>query len=255
MSYADLLPEVLDIARRAGVAILEVYRGAFEAERKADGTPVTAADTTSEAIISAALGELTPEIPVIGEESAAAGVAKAVLDERFWLVDPLDGTREFLKRNDEFCVCVGLVSQHAPVLGVVLGPALDVAYAGAEPGTAVVVEGSAPPRPIGCRASPMEGLTAMVSRSHADNQRLEPLLHEHNVQDRRTLGSALKFGVLAAGDADIYPRIGPTHEWDTAAGHAILLSAGGRVETLEGKPLTYGKPGLLNPGFIAFGLR
>lgn len=253
MSYADLLPDILDIARQASAAILEVYRGGFEVERKADGSPVTAADTTSEAIISAALGELTPEIPVIGEESAATGIAKAFLDERFWLVDPLDGTREFLKRNDEFCVCIGLISQRAPVLGVVLGPALDVAYAGAEPGTAVIVEGSAPPRPISCRASPAEGLTAMVSRSHANKQQLEPLLREHRVRDRVILGSALKFGALAAGDADIYPRIGPTHEWDTAAGHAILLSAGGRVETLEGAPLTYGKPDLLNPGFIALG--
>ena len=255
--FAPLLPAVCDIVRRAGAAIMTVYATDFSAERKSDGSPVTEADTAAEAIILPALRRQTPEIPIISEEHMADGEAPDISAGRFWLVDPLDGTREFLKRNDEFTVNIGLVEDHEPVFGVLYAPALDTMFFGAGAGSAMRAQGGGDAHPISCRDVSPAGLDVLVSRSHSRNERLDEYLSGKTVRERVPCGSALKFGVLAAGEADLYPRFGPTSEWDTAAGHAIVRAAGGNVETFDGHPLTYGKRDkkFLNPGFVAFGRR
>jgi 3'(2'), 5'-bisphosphate nucleotidase len=174
--------------------------------------------------------------------------------DRFWAIDPLDGTREFVARNGEFAVLIALIEEGRPVLGVVHGPAARVTYAACGPGTAVRRRNGGPPEPIRAR-SPKDGLVVIHSRSHENSRRLGEFLADYPVRERKSCGSALKFGVIAAGEADLYPRFGTTMEWDTAAGQAILEAAGGRVETLTGTPLAYGKPGFKNDGFLAWGRR
>ena len=252
---ATLLPAARDLADAAGAVIMAVYRTAFDATRKDDGTPLTEADTAAEAAIVPGLRALTPDIPVVSEEEVSAGEGPEKVGRTFWLVDPLDGTREFLKRNDEFTVNIGLIVEGVPSLGVLFAPALGLMYTAAGPGTATLRNGETPARPISCRRAPDDGAAVMVSRSHATNDKLDAWLADKNVRDRIPRGSALKFGLLAEGKADIYPRFGPTCEWDTAAGHAIVLAAGGTVETFDGAPLAYGKPGFLNPGFVVHGRR
>jgi len=256
---AALIPAVRDLAYAAGDAILDIYRTDFDSTRKDDGSPLTLADTASERVIVPGLRALTPEIPVISEEEHANGESPTDIGDRFWLVDPLDGTREFLKRNDEFTVNIGLVDAGVPRVGILYAPALDLMYAGATGEGATLIEGHdgvrGEERAIECRAVPDEGMDVLVSRSHAVNDRLEEYLADMNVRNRMPQGSALKFGRLAAGEADIYPRFGPTCEWDTGAGHAIVLAAGGSLETFDGTPLPYSKPRYLNPGFVAFGRR
>ena len=248
----DLLDAVDRIAVAAGQAILPIYHAAETAAlAKADGTPVTAADHASEAVILAALAELTPDIPVVSEEAVAAGHRPEVDAGGFWLVDPLDGTKEFIERRSSFTVNIALIVDGRPVLGVVLAPATGDRFLGLGNGMAWSVDSAR--RPIAVRVPPDEGLTVVASRSHGDTDRLERYLAGHAVAARTSIGSSLKFCLLAKGEADLYPRFGRTMEWDTAAGHAVLLAAGGRVETAEGAPLTYGKPGFENPVFIAFG--
>jgi 3'(2'), 5'-bisphosphate nucleotidase len=174
---------------------------------------------------------------------------------RFWAVDPLDGTREFIARNGEFAVNIGLVEEGRPVLGIVHGPAARVTYAAIGPGSATRQLGGGRPEPISARLPPADGLVVVHSRSHENSRRLAEFLEGRPVKARRQCGSALKFGLIAAGEGDLYPRFGPTMEWDTAAGQAILEAAGGRVETFAGATLAYGKPGLKNDGFIAWGRR
>lgn len=255
--FAPLLPAVCDIARQAGAAIMAIYATDFSAERKADGSPVTEADTAAEAIILPALRALTPDIPIVSEEHMADSQAPDISGRRFWLVDPLDGTREFLKRNDEFTVNIGLIDDLEPVFGVLYAPALDALYFGAGAGSAMRSQDGGDAQPIGCRDVPPDGIDVLVSRSHSRNDRLDDYLSGRNVRARIPCGSALKFGVLAAGEADLYPRFGPTSEWDTAAGHAIVRAAGGEVETFDGRPFAYGKcqEAFLNPGFVAYGRR
>lgn len=255
--YASLLPAACDAAQRAGTAILEVYAEDFSAERKADGSPVTEADKAAEAIILPALHALTPDIPAVSEEDIAAGSKPDISGGRFWLVDPLDGTREFLKRNGEFSVNIGLIADGIPVLGVLHGPVGGVTYTGAGPGTAMRLEADGKATPISCRETPPDGIDVLVSRSHRHDDKLSAYLADKSVRGRIPCGSALKFGMLAAGEGDLYPRFGPTSEWDTAAGHAILLAAGGALETFDGTPFIYGKQDLnfRNPGFVAFGRR
>lgn len=258
---ARLIAPVSAAALAAGEAILAVYRTDFDAERKDDGSPVTLADTAAEAVILPALAAVTPAIPIVSEEQVSAGEGPDRVGRRYWLVDPLDGTREFLKRNDEFTVNIGLVEDGTPVFGVLYAPALGLLYAAAGPGTATLSKSGGPARPIACREVPASGLDVLVSRSHSRNDKLEAWLEAnrgaHEVHERIPAGSALKFGRLAEGAGDVYPRLGPTCEWDTAAGHAILLAAGGRVETLEGEPFTYGRArtDFLNPSFVAWGRR
>lgn len=248
-----LLTAVVALARQAGAKILEIYHSDFTAERKDDGTPVTVADTAAEAIILPGLRALTPGIPAIGEESAAAGNDQPVDSDTFWLVDPLDGTREFVKRNDEFSVNIGLIENGVPALGVVHGPVSGITYAAHGPGTAVVTHGElSQARPVHQRTRDPAALTALVSRSHSVGDRLGAYLNTLPVGNRLPCGSALKFGLLADGQADFYPRFGPTSEWDTAAGHAVLLAVGGHLEAWQGEPWRYNKPGFKNPGFLAY---
>jgi 3'(2'), 5'-bisphosphate nucleotidase len=244
-----LLDAVAAIARRAGAVIMEVYETDFAVRGKADASPVTAADERAEALIVPALQALAPEVPVVAEEAVAAGACPQV-GEWFWLVDPLDGTKEFIGRNGEFTVNVALVRRGEPVLGVVLAPALGRLFAGVV-GQGAWVEDAGGRRPIRCRPVPDAGLTVVASRSHGDAAALDAYLAGRKVAALANAGSSLKLCLVAAGEADLYPRLGRTMEWDIAAGHAVLAAAGGRVMTLGGEPLRYGKPGFENPHFAA----
>ncbi len=251
--YASMLPEIAALARRAGAAIMEIYATDFDHQTKADKSPVTAADLAAEAIIETDLAQLTPDIPLVAEEAASEGRLPEISNGRFWLVDPLDGTREFLNRNDEFTVNIALIVDAVPVLGVVHAPALALTYTGIRGAGATLVRDGQPVAPIAVRPAPNEGVTIVASRRHGDPEAIDRLLRGHPVTGRKTAGSSLKFCLVAAGAADIYPRFGRTMEWDTAAGHAVLAGAGGQVTDAHGAPLTYGKPGFENPPFIAWG--
>jgi len=248
---AYLLAAIRPVAEDAGAATLRYY-GHAVASLKTDGSPVTAADQAAEDIILAALADLTPEIPVIAEEAMAKGPAPEVAGRRFWLVDPLDGTREFLSGNGEFTVNIALIEDGRPILGVVVAPALGQSYGGYGPGTATLADADGE-RPIQVRPVPPEGETVMGSRSHGDPAAMERFLADRKVAAFRAAGSSLKLCLIARGEADVYPRFGPTMEWDIAAGHAVLAAAGGRVLTLEGGPFLYGKPDYRNGPFIASG--
>jgi 3'(2'), 5'-bisphosphate nucleotidase len=248
-----LLEQVSEIAKGAGELVMAVYRSDFAARSKDDASPVTEADEQAEALILMRLRSLTPEIPIVAEEEVAAGRIPRI-DRVFWLVDPLDGTREFIRRNDEFTVNIALVEDGEPTLGVVLAPALGRLFAGAQ-GVGAWVEDASGRRSIGCRAVPGEGLTVVASRSHGDAAALDAYLADRKVATIRGAGSSLKLCVIAAGEADLYPRLGRTMEWDIAAGHAVLAAAGGSVAELSGQPLLYGKPGFENPHFVAQGPR
>jgi 3'(2'), 5'-bisphosphate nucleotidase len=246
-----MLDQIIAAARSAGAAILEIYATDFDVSSKVDASPVTAADERAEAIILDALAAITPEIPVISEEAASAGRIPHV-DHRFWLVDPLDGTKEFISRNGEFTVNIALIENNQPVLGVVLAPALNRLFAGVV-GEGAFIEDATGRRAIHCRAAPPEGLTVVSSRSHGDAEALDAFLAGRKVAASVNAGSSLKLCLIAAGEADMYPRLGRTMEWDIAAGHAVLSAAGGRVKTLAGNELSYGKDGLDNPHFVATG--
>jgi 3'(2'), 5'-bisphosphate nucleotidase len=250
----SLLPPVIAIARRAGAAIMPFFQGVYATAHKDDHSPVTDADHAADAAIKPALAALLPGVPVVTEESVAGAPSPATLaQERFWLVDPLDGTKEFIAHRAEFTVNIALVERGRPVLGVLLVPPTDLVYAAAGPGTAVMLENGGPARAIAARSAPSAGLVVAHSRSHSRRDDLETFLAPFRVAGRIVMGSALKFGLIAEGRADLYPRLGPTSEWDTAAGQAILEAAGGSVLDLEGRPLGYGKPRFLNPPFVARG--
>ena len=273
---------VTELALKAGQVVMSVYqaRAGAQVTYKADASPVTIADEQAEACILEGLAALTPGLPVVAEEAVSRGVGVQVGEgARFWLVDPLDGTREFIARNGEFTVNIALVEGGRPVLGVVLAPALPqgpalylgvagqgawrAAWAPLAPGDAWGCAPAFPPsqgapwQPIRARAAPPAGITVVGSRSHGDDQAMQTFLASRSgsppVTDRRGIGSSLKFCLLAEGQADLYPRLGRTMEWDTAAGHAVLQAAGGRVLTLQAEPLSYGKPGFENPHFVAEG--
>jgi 3'(2'), 5'-bisphosphate nucleotidase len=254
VSLHPLLPEVVAIARRAGAAIMPFFQGVYATAHKEDRTPVTDADHAADALLKPALAALLPGVPVVTEESVAAAPApEALARRRFWLVDPLDGTKEFLAHRAEFTVNIALVEGGRPILGVLHVPPENVSYAAAGPGTAVKIEGEAAPRPIAARVAPAAGLVVAHSRSHNRRADLEAFLAPYRVSERVIMGSALKFGLIAEGRVDLYPRLGPTGEWDTAAGQAILEAAGGTVTDRAGRPLGYGKPGFINPAFFAKG--
>lgn len=244
------------IASEAGKVIMAIYALEIVAQSKADGSPVTDADRAAEAVIRARLGEVLPDVPVIAEESftGIAGPAPA----RFVLVDPLDGTREFISRNGEFTVNIALVEDARPVVGCVYAPALNELYlAGEGAYRAPLRPGEIPPaltlmQKLATKPYPAEGLRAMASRSHLDAES-EALLRRLPVASWKPAGSSLKFCLIAQGDGDIYPRLAPTMEWDTAAGHAVLTAAGGCVIGRDGAPLRYGKAGFRNTGFVAWG--
>lgn len=241
----------------AAVPIMEIYGRDFEARAKADGSPVSDADERAEAVILEALVSLLPDVPVIAEE-ATAQHGLATCGSCFVLVDPLDGTREFLRRNGEFTVNIALVREGRPVAGAVYAPALGRLFWGGAAAFACTVQPGEPlPQPgqwreLQVRAQGGGALVAMASRSHGDAH-TEQFLESLHIKEWRAAGSSLKFCALAAGEADIYPRFGPTMEWDTAAGDAVLRAAGGMVYGADGLPLLYGKTdrGLRNGAFIA----
>ena len=253
---AHLVDPLRDLARRAGRAIMAHYRKGVEVRTKLDNSPVTVADEAAEEIILRGLKALTPHIPVVSEEAASGGDIPTIEGTRFWLVDPLDGTREFISHNGEFTVNIALIENGAPVLGVVHVPAHAATYTGvlaeAGPGQATLAEDGGRPYPITARKAATDGLVVAISRSHL-NTATTDYLASLKVASCRKAGSSLKFCLLAAAQADLYPRFGPTMEWDTAAGHAVLRAAGGSVRTEDGIDLRYGKPGFRNPNFIARG--
>ena len=250
---ASLLPQVLGAVAAAGTAILEVYATAHEVEYKADDSPLTRADRAAHEILATRLAAIAPQVPVLSEE-ATANHARAVRGSwrEYWLVDPLDGTREFISRNGEFTVNVALVRDHRPVLGVVAAPALGLTYYAAEGLGAFRRQDGGPPEPIRARRA-AEPLVVVGSRSHRGDS-LDAILAQLGPHELRPMGSALKFCLVAEGSADFYPRLGPTSEWDTAAAQAVLEAAGGAVTTLDGSPLRYNeRDTLLNPHFMAWG--
>jgi 3'(2'), 5'-bisphosphate nucleotidase len=249
---------LLNIALRAALAggeeVMRVHADPFEVIQKDDQTPVTEADLASERAIIAILTAAVPDIPIVSEETVPAeGFSSPA--SRFWCVDPLDGTKEFIARNGEFSVLIALIEHGIPVLGVVHGPAAGVTYVGHGPGTAMGRREGGDFAAIQARVPSPDGIVVVHSRSHENSRRLAEYFQNRPVIERKQCGSALKFGVLAAGEADFYPRFGTTMEWDTAAGQAVLEAAGGHVFGLDGERLGYGKPGLKNDGFVAWGAR
>ncbi|MEC9268161.1 MAG: 3'(2'),5'-bisphosphate nucleotidase CysQ [Pseudomonadota bacterium] len=249
-----LLPAIEKAARDAGATIMRIYATDFETRTKDDASPVTEADEAAEAIILPMLNALTPDVPVVAEEAAAAGDIPDVGDGPFWLVDPLDGTKEFLKRNGEFTVNIALIQDREPLVGVVFLPAKGVLYSGirGEGAWRTLEDGAR--GPISVRQPPEEGLTVVGSRSHGDPAEMEAFLKGRPVAENLAAGSSLKFCLVAEGKADVYPRLGRTMEWDVAAGHAVLSGAGGIVTTTDGTPFRYAKNAIFeNPHFVAWG--
>lgn len=255
MTANGMLDAVVELAHRAGDAILEVYQTEFVVEDKADDSPLTRADLASHNIICAALGRLTPDLPLISEEGGLADFAERRRWTRYWLIDPLDGTREFVKRNGEFTVNIALIEKQRPVLGVVYVPVTGMTYAAAvghgamrsEKGgdftaLSVAARSAAPPRIVGSRSHRGSSLDAYLAA-----------LGDHQFMP---MGSSLKFCRVAEGAADLYPRFGPTSEWDTAAAQAVVEQAGGAVLCMDGRPLLYNsKADMLNPHFMVLGPR
>jgi 3'(2'), 5'-bisphosphate nucleotidase len=255
---AALLPRLVEIAAAAGARIVAVRERPLAVTAKGDGTPLTEADLAAEAIIAAGLAEAAPGVPVVSEEGVNRRAPPA--GKAFLLVDPLDGTKEFLGPSGEFTVNIALIEAGRPVCGVVHAPALGRVWqglAGRGAASAVLPPGADPAgiawRAIHARPRPA-GFVAVASRSHPDPA-TEAFLASLPVAERRSVGSSLKFCLLAEGEADVYPRLAPTMEWDTAAGHAVLEAAGGRVTTPDGAPFLYGKAGqdFRNGPFVAWG--
>ena len=248
MDHPQLLEDIAAAAREAGEAILEVVRRGYEVEHKQDLSPVTQADRAAELVILAALARAAPGVPVIAEEEVAAGRIPAHGDTYF-LVDPLDGTKEFVRGGDDYTVNIGLIEGGTPALGVVYSPARGTLHAGLV-GEGAWLEDGEGRRPIRTRERGAQ-IVAVASKSHFTQNTADYLEAAVGVCEHLGIGSSLKFCVVAEGQADIYPRLGPTSEWDTAAGHAVLLAAGGRVDGPAGTPLRYGKTTFLNRGFLA----
>lgn len=249
--YEISLPAIVSLAKQAGEAIMSVYRsGDAGATSKADESPLTLADLASHRVIVDGLSRLTPDIPILSEEAAEIPYAERSGWTRFWLVDPLDGTKEFIKRNGEFTVNIALIEDGAPVLGVVYAPVLDVCYYAARDDGAYMQRGDAAAQAISVeRIASGESIKVVASRSHSD-ARTAALLERLGEHDCVSMGSSLKLCLVAAGEAHFYPRLGPTMEWDTAAAHAVVMAAGGTVCDSTGAELRYNKPDLHNPEFF-----
>lgn len=262
-SLATLASRLIEPVLEAGAIEMRYYTMGVEVEAKADQSPVTVADREAEAILLRALAKVAPSIPVVAEEAVSEGRLPQI-GNTFFLVDPLDGTREFINKRGEFTVNVALVERGVPVLGLVYSPAIGELYATLGPGRAGLarIANSTDVREaVGCqfeeihvRSPDAERLVAVASRSHMTPE-TEAYLGRYAIAERRDSGSSLKFCTIARGEADIYPRLGPTMEWDIAAGHAVLAAAGGSVTTPDGAPLRYGKTesGFRNGHFVAWG--
>jgi 3'(2'), 5'-bisphosphate nucleotidase len=248
-----LLDDVCKIAITAGEKTLPIYHSDFEVETKDDDSPLTQADLAAHRSIKAGLTELTPDTPQLSEEGAEIDFATRSAWSSYWLIDPLDGTKEFVNKNDQFTINIALVVDHEPVLGAVYAPVLDTLWFAARDVGAFRQRGDETPQPIATVAVNADKPRVLVSRSHRTAS-IDALLDRLPDYEPVTMGSSLKFCVIADGDADFYPRLGPTSEWDTAAGHAVLAIAGGRVTDLEGRTLRYNETdSVLNTHFLAFG--
>ena len=252
----ELLERVADIARDAGREILEVYAsGVVAATAKADQSPLTAADLRAHRLIVKRLEAISPELPVLSEEAADTPFAERARWARYWLVDPLDGTKEFLSRNGQFTVNIALIEGHAPALGVVHVPVADTSYLGWPGSGAWRQRAAAAPEAIRVAETTAAPMRVVGSRSHRGDS-LDAFLTRAGPHELLAIGSSLKFCRVAEGSADVYPRLGPTSEWDTAAAHAVVMAAGGTVSRLDGSPLQYNtRAELLNPSFVAYGPR
>lgn len=250
-----LVTPILETMIAAGDVVMEVYHSDFEVYGKADQSPVTEADRRGEAVIEAALKLIAPDIPIVGEEAKSEGKCPDISGGTFWLVDPLDGTKEFIKKGSDFTVNIGLIENGVPTMGFVFAPAMNKMYWGIKgtgAWTAEVRDGNLVNQaPIKARTANPDNLVIVASKSHRSPE-LEAWLAHFPGADHVSIGSSLKLCLLATGEADLYPRLGPTCEWDTAAAHAVLLAAGGHVEVADGTPLTYAKDlkTFLNPWFL-----
>ncbi len=240
------------IAVSAGNILMQHYNSTIEVLKKTDNSPVTQADIAANTYIVEALRQLTPNIPVVAEENAEAANAAVQGAAHFWLVDPLDGTKGFIRKSGEFTVNIGLIRQGVPVAGVVYVPVTEELYYAGENAPAYKQVRNASPQPIYATTPDDEGMVVVASLSHRTPE-TDAYISTVKVKSFMAAASSLKFCLLAEGKADLYPRFGRTMEWDTAAGDAVLRAAGGKVETLDGTPLTYGKAGFENPYFIAQG--
>ncbi len=252
-TWADHLVAVADTAGRA---ILDVRARGFETFTKADASPVTEADRAAETIAIAGIDRLSPVFPIVAEERMAEGTVPAFEGRSFWLIDALDGTKEFVKQGSDFTVNIALVWEGVPVMGVVHAPARGETYVGVVAPTGgrrrAYVRRHGETTPIHARPRP-EKIVIAGSKSHEMPELMGPFLDNYNVADKIVVGSSLKFCMVAEGIADMYPRFGPTSEWDTAAGHAVLRAAGGRVHCFDGVELAYKKPSYINGRFLAEG--
>jgi 3'(2'), 5'-bisphosphate nucleotidase len=248
VDHKQLVEDIADATREAGEAILELVRRGFSVEHKKDLSPVTEADRAAELIILAALARAAPGVPVVAEEEVAAGRIPAI-GETYFLVDPLDGTKEFVRGGDDYTVNIGLISNGTPVLGAVFAPARGTLHAGVV-GQGAWMEDGDGRRPIHTRERG-SSIAAVASKSHFNQPTADYLADAVGECDYVAVGSSLKLCIVAEGRADIYPRLSPTSEWDTAAGHAVLLAAGGLVDGPDGEALRYGKRAFINRGFVA----
>lgn len=247
-----LVSAVREMSQEAGRATLGFYGGAISVERKGDDSPLTAADKASHTLILEALHRLTPGVPVLSEESSETEISERRKWDTFWLVDPLDGTKEFIKGTGEFTVNIALISGTEPVLGVVHVPVTGVTYWGSKGGGAFMAQAGQAPVAIHTRPADMDRLVIVASKDHA-GPRVEAMLKRLTTASTANMGSSLKFCLIAEGRADFYPRLQPTCEWDTGAAQCVLEAAGGAVTDLEGRRFAYNKEQLTNPSFLAFG--
>ena len=247
----EVINSLLDLANDAGNTILEYYQTDMKVRKKADQSLVTEADEKAENLILHGLTTLSPSIPAIGEEAYSAGKRHDISKGSFWLVDALDGTKEFVNKRDEFTVNIALIEAGIAIFGVVHAPALEKTFWGGAFG-AFSKNKKNQTKQITTRIAPKDGITVVSSRSNREGE--TNFLTKYNVKNIVKLGSSLKICLIAAGEADLYLRLGPTSEWDIAAGHAILTAAGGSITQIDGSPFQYGKDTILNPSFVAHGL-
>jgi len=247
----NLIEQIIEISKEAGKAVLEVYNTDFDFQMKEDLSPLTKADTLSNQIICSSLKTLTPDIPILSEEDSDISFEKRSNWEKYWLIDPLDGTKEFIKKNGEFTVNIALIENNIPRLGIIHLPVTSETYWGSKNNGSYYVNANNKSKQISVSKKPENIITVMASRSHP-NEKLDSLLEKIKHYKIVNRGSSLKFCQIAAGQADVYPRFGPTSEWDIAAGHAILLGASGNIYDLNGNEIRYNiRSNYLNPFFIA----